>query len=102
MSNVAFHTSTCTNKECLTEVRVGRFLNRPSTFVGGFKFCPMCGSQAITGRDSDEDYWETLAKSYKLPVEIIKMLHESWNVHEHRKFYDHVQQMLKEAGLVKV
>lgn len=97
MKDVTFLTLKCINKDCLLNVRVGRLLNRPALAIGSFMFCPLCGSKAYTTQDHEETYWEEIAKAYEMPVEIMRMLYDTWDSREHNKFRDHVDQMLKEV-----
>lgn len=93
-------TLSCLQKDCLTKLRIGRFIYRPTTRVGTLQFCPVCGGKAQAHTDTDETYWETLANSYDLPVQIIQQLYAIWDRNEYEKFYDFVQEMKKDAGLL--
>ena len=88
----------CANKrDCNLRLRVGRFLSKPALSVGMLRICPACGGPAFTTTDSDEDYWEALSNAYKLPVEIVHMLYDTWDSNKHNRFSDHVSEMVKEA-----
>lgn len=43
------------------------------------------------------DYWQTLADTYGLPVELVKMLYDDWNTQEYPNFGDYVMARQKEA-----
>jgi hypothetical protein len=96
-SDVQLLTLKCHGIECLTQLRIGRFLKLPVTRVGAFRFCPICGGPASAAMDVEESYWETLAKAYGITVEAVIAIHSIWNGNEYPKFSDFVKVMLEEA-----
>jgi hypothetical protein len=48
--------------------------------------------------DTEESYWDTLARAYSLPVDLIKLMYEEWDPNEHQRFSDFVKAMQTEAG----
>jgi hypothetical protein len=92
-------TLSCTSADCLTKVRIGRFLKNPVTRIGAFAFCPVCGGRASAHTDTDETYWETLARAYELPVEAVQAIHSIWDCNEYNRFSDFVNVMKKEAKI---
>lgn len=95
--NLNMLTLSCQNKECMLRIRVGRIISKPALRIGAFTFCPLCGSKAASGQDMEESYWESIAQSYGLPVELMKMLYDTWIPGEHQKFSDYIEYMKKES-----
>lgn len=79
----------CSSPQCSVQVRIGRVLNTQRT-PGAFRFCPTCGSPALAHTDTEETYWEALARSYSLPVDLIRMLYDEWDTREFHRFADFV------------
>lgn len=92
-------TLSCLNKECMLRVRLGRVMSKPALQVGAFRYCPLCGGKACAGMDIEESYVETLAQSYQLPVDVMKMLLDTWDANEHSRFVDYLNELKKEVGL---
>lgn len=91
----------CSDPKCYTRLRLGRFIRLPITRVGPLQFCPVCGSKAVVSKDNNEDYWESLAKQYNLPVEGIIAIYSVWDSRAQPSFGAFVEEMKKEAELIK-
>lgn len=87
----------CSSSQCDTKVRIGRVLNTQRS-IGPFRFCPVCGAPAHAHHDTEESYWEMLARSFKLPIDLVKMLYEEWDPNEHANFRTFVEEMQAEAS----
>ena len=98
LQQVQMLTLSCSNVNCFTKLRIGRFIRHPITRAGGFTFCPVCGEKAYTHNDNVENYWESLSKAYGLPVEAIIAIHHIWNPQEQPIFKKFVEEMKQEAG----
>lgn len=80
-------------KNCGMRLRVARVLYGPSP-VGALKFCALCGGPATAVNDEKATYVESIAQSYGLPPEVMKLLLDEWDSHEFAKFSDFVKEML--------
>lgn len=70
----------------------------PTLKVGGFKYCPLCGSNSIRVYSSaTTDHWESLARDYELPIPVLKELYALWQPHTGQRFGDFVHAMRQEA-----
>lgn len=85
----------CIAPQCGIKVRIGRIIDhgRQKQPIGAFQFCPQCGGPASAFHDTESSYWDTLARSYKLPVSVIKLIYEEWDPTEHNNFSDFVAEM---------
>lgn len=67
---------TCICRSCGSRTRFSR--PEPGVVIDSPSFCPMCGERAMAGLDPDADYWEALATSLELPVDMTQNLHGLW------------------------
>lgn len=67
-----------------------------------YKYCIVCASNRISiVIDIDQDYWEVLAKAYKMSPDAIEAIYNTWNTNEHILFSDHVKETRKMLRLLK-
>ena len=69
----------------------------PSTQVGAFKYCPICGTRVLAYLSVDDNGWESLAVSYGMSVPAIKAVYASWNPHDYYRFSDYVDALREET-----
>lgn len=77
----------------------------PYTSNGIYKYCPNCGSERVgIMQDTEADYWETLAESYQVTPDAIKLFYNLWIQDKSSKtFGDFVNITKKElAGMTDV
>lgn len=87
----------CHDSVCGIMVRVYRI--EPSTRIGAFKYCPVCGSTRVSAYMSAEvDQWESLARDYNMPVEVIKEVYKLWEPQTHYRFADFVAELRAEMA----
>jgi hypothetical protein len=86
--------------ECENTIRVGHL--QPRTTVEAPQYCVYCASnRTIVYQDIQQDCWEAYARSYSLPISVVKTLYSMWDHHEHSNFGDFVRTMQKEAKEMK-
>lgn len=90
-------TLSCTNTDCLLQLRIGRFLKHPEVGVTSLKYCPFCKSRAIVVVDEKVDYWEMLSNSLEMPVELVTMMYQVWDSEEFPKFPTFVKHMMDQT-----
>lgn len=68
-----------------------------------YKCCVCCGSNRIyVFIDTEQDYWEILAKSYNMTPEAIKVMYELWEPSDSTKtFAQHVKETRKLMSAIK-
>lgn len=96
VQNPHLHTLQCTSNKCLYRSTFGKYPN-PSIINREYRFCPMCGSDAVVTEYNNEEYWKLLARQYKMPASILKSLYDMWDRKEHDRFHDFVVAFTKEA-----
>lgn len=43
------------------------------------RFCPYCGEQSVgTAQDTDQDFWEAMARDFELPIITLKKVYDMW------------------------
>ena len=84
----------CQNKDCILEIRIGRCLNQPNTRTDRLKYCPRCGQDAVVFADDQQNYWETLAKEYGVPVDAVVAIYGIWNPKEQPLLSEFVKEMV--------
>lgn len=83
-------------QECRTLTRVYR--TEPTTQIGAFKFCPVCGNSRILAHlNSDDSEWELLAVAYHMSEEAVRAVYSTWNPHEYYRFSDYIDAIREEA-----
>jgi hypothetical protein len=92
-------TLACLNKDCLLRIRLERVIDKPIISIQKLGFCPGCGGKALQLDELNEDYWEQLAKSYELPVFLLRQLYDNWDHNEYPNFRDFVNAMKQESGI---
>jgi hypothetical protein len=80
---------------CGTLSRVYRV--EPTTQIGAFKFCPVCGARIMPYLSTDDTGWEALAIGYGMSVEAMRAVYAGWNPHEYYRFSDYVDAIREEA-----
>jgi hypothetical protein len=86
----------CTSIDgCGTLSRVYRV--EPTTQIGAFKYCPVCGASVMPYQSADETGWEALAVAYGMDVPQIRAVYAGWNPHEYYRFSDYVAALREEA-----
>lgn len=98
MKDTYLLTLECQNPECFVRMRVGRILSDPNTRVGALQFCPVCGSKAFAHTDNMSDYWESMSKSFGMPIEALQLLHTIWEPHEEPSFKKFAEKTWKAVG----
>jgi len=83
--------------QCGSMVRVYHI--EPSTQIGAYKYCPVCGSDNVSAYMSAEtNQWEALARDYSLPIPTIRQLYKLWDTKVHHKFADFVHELRAEIA----
>jgi hypothetical protein len=80
---------------CGTLSRVYRV--EPTTQIGAFKYCPVCGATVLAYQSADENGWEALAVAYGMSVVAVRAVYAGWNPHDYYRFSDYVQAIREEA-----
>lgn len=97
MECLAVSRVTLTCNSCKSQFRFERTGLRTSTWIPDF--CPHCGTKGVvTTLDAERDYWEILAESYGLTVELTKGLYEIWDPNMDQNFGDFVRKELAEVN----
>lgn len=81
----------------MTRLRLGRIIQLPKVNNGAIRYCPKCGKLATVSADRNENYWESLALAYNIPVEAVVQLHSIWNSKEYPNFRTFVEEVKKES-----
>lgn len=81
----------------MTRLRLGRIIQLPRINDGAIRYCPRCGQHATVQTDNNENYWESLASAYNVPVEAIVQLHSIWDRREYPNFRTFVEEVKRES-----
>lgn len=96
VQNPHLHTIQCQSIKCMYRSTFGKYPN-PSIINREYRFCPMCGSDAVVTEYDTDEYWKLLANKYNIPANILKSLYDIWDRKENERFQDFVAAFTKEA-----
>jgi hypothetical protein len=88
----------CQARACGLMTRIYRVEPQDTQTVGGFQYCPRCGTHnVIVSRSNDLDMWEAYARDYGLPIPLLKQIYALWVPSTVRRFSDFVAAVKEDA-----